>query len=291
MQKRTAGAAMNFKRWVINGQVRYTWAVYDVHSYIIPVINQLTAYAVIADENLNEIKRVTLLPYKSVSVDKKEGIDVHDFILLADNHYITITYYQRTVTNLPASLTPSGYAQVVSPVIQEINNDQVTWQWDGSEHAEFYTTSVEGNSFGITATPQDYMHMNSIIIDPRDNNFICSFRNLNQVLKIDHATGDIMWRLGGNNSDFPLTDDQKFLRQHNATLVDNNQTLLIFDNGEATERPYTRIVEFQLDETNKKVNGFKSFNVPEDFTQFMGSVQKIKSHYFIGGEPRSTIWM
>jgi hypothetical protein len=58
---------------------------------------------------------------------------------------------------------------------------------------------------------------------------------------------------------------------------------MLFDNGDATLRPESRIVEFKLDEANKKVMAFKSFTIPEPFTQFMGSVQKMGNEYFIGG--------
>ena len=93
-----------------------------------------------------------------------------------------------------------------------------------------------------------------------------------------------MWRLGGKNSDFPITADQKFLRQHDVTIADDNKTLLVFDNGEATERPHTRILEIQLDGQNRKITSFSSFPLPNgEFTPFMGSVQKRGDTYFIGG--------
>jgi hypothetical protein len=147
----------------------------------------------------------------------------------------------------------------------------------------FYANTVEGNIFSDSVTGQDYMHMNSMFIDPRDGNLICSMRNQDQVIKISRQTGAVIWRLGGKNSDFTLSPEQVFLRQHHATLVDNNQTLLIFDDGEATQRPLSRIVEFKLDEARKTVTGFTSFIIPEPFTEAMGSVQKMGDEYFIGG--------
>jgi hypothetical protein len=81
-----------------------------------------------------------------------------------------------------------------------------------------------------------------------------------------------------------MTADQKFLRQHHATLADSGQTLLIFDNGEKTERPQTRLLEFKLDENTKTVTSFKATPVPTNvFTEFMGSVQKRGNTYFFSG--------
>lgn len=282
-QKRTAYGAMNFRRWVLNGQVRYTWAMYDPTKYVIPVINNYCFTSYLADSNLNVIKTINLIAHGDISTDQNQTTDLHDFIYLDDNHYFTLSYYLKTVHNVPASLAPNGDPQVVCPVIQEVQNDQVVWQWEGSDYPEFYSTSVEENNFADTQTPQDYMHLNSMILDPKDNNLIVSCRNLDQVFKINHTTGAIMWRLGGSNSDFPVSDFQQSLRQHFASLTDNGQTLMIFDNGLAGVRESSRILEFQLDETNKAINGFRAFNIPEPFSQIMGSVQKFGTHYFISG--------
>jgi hypothetical protein len=172
---------------------------------------------------------------------------------------------------------------VVAPLIEEIRNGQVVWSWDASTDTSFYSNSVAGNLFTQTDTAQDYVHLNSITVDPRDNNLIVSMRNQCQVIKIDRQTGAVIWRLGGKNSDFPLTSKQSFLFQHNATLTDSNQTLMLFDDGDATLRPSSRVDEFILDESNKIVTGFKEFDIPEPFTSIMGNVQKIGNEYFIGG--------
>ena len=282
-ERRTPHGVTDFRRWTINGEERYTWFVYDADYYIIPSITYRLGYVVVADANLNELKRISLTAHGDITTTKNQGLDPHDFILIDDNHYIAMTYYEKTVTNVPALFTTSATTLVATPVIQEVSNGQVIWQWDASDYPEFYTTSVEGNQFTDSTIAQDYMHMNSMIIDPKDGNLICSYRNLNQILKINRQTGNIMWRLGGTNSDFVMTDDMKFLRQHNATLIDGGQTLLLFDNGHISLRPYSRVLEFQLDETSKTILSYKSYVIPEAFTQYMGSVQKTGDHYFIGG--------
>ncbi|MEO6830838.1 MAG: aryl-sulfate sulfotransferase [Chitinophagaceae bacterium] len=282
-QKRTAYGAMNLRRWVVNGQVRYTYCMYDPSTYVIPVINNYCFTSYIADSNLNVIKTIGLIAHGDITTGQNQSTDLHDFIYIADNHYYTLSYYLKTATNVPANLAPNGNPQVVCPVIQEVLNDQVVWQWEATDFPEFYTTSVESNNFSDVNTPHDYMHLNSMILDPSDNNLIISCRNLDQVFKINHTTGAIMWRLGGSNSDFPVSDYQQSLRQHYASLTDNGQTLMIFDNGLAGVRESTRILEFQLNESAKTINGFRAFNVPEPYSQIMGSVQKYGTHYFISG--------
>ena len=278
------GAVFCFRRWVIDGKIRYTYIVNDVNTWHIPNHNQLTGYAVIADSALNEIKRVHLLPGPGGITPGANmvDLDVHDFILLSDDHYYTMSYYPKHVSNIPAALNPSPTVSVIAPVIQEVKNDVVVWQWDGTDYPEFYDVSVEGNNYANGTITQDYMHINSMIIDPKDGHLVCSFRNTDQVLKINSKTGAIVWRLGGKNSDFPLTSSQQFMRQHDATFISNN-TMLLFDNGEQTKRPQSRILELTLDEVSKTVTEFKSYNIPAAFSRFMGSVQKIGYNYFIGG--------
>ncbi len=281
-QKNTDDEAYNFQEWHIDGKTYYTYCVNDKDAYVIPSVGYVACYYVIADSDLNELKRVHLQSFNNLDVSKQNALDAHDFILISPNHYIAEAYYEQYVTNVPTTLSPTGTAHIVTPVIQEVVNDAVVWQWIGSDHPEFYAESVAGGNFVISSLADDYMHLNSMYIDPRDNNLICSGRHIDQVFKVNRKTGDVIWRLGGVGSDFPVTADQQTLLQHHATLTDNNQTLLIYDNGNAS-RPTTRIVEFQLDEVNKKINGFKSFNVPEPYTSAMGSVQKHGTNYFIGG--------
>lgn len=280
----TAGIAMNFRKWNINGTTRFTWLVEDLYSYHIPGFQAyVPGYFVIADENMNELKRVYLTSHDEIDATLQNLVDSHDFVLLSDDHYICMSYYKKEVTNVPASLNPAATVTVVAPIIQEVNNGVVVWQWDGTLHPELYGESVEGNDFSSTTAVNDYLHLNSMTIDPSDNNLVCSFRNADMVAKIDRTTGNFIWQLGGANSSFPLTAEQKFLRQHHATFADNGSTLLLFDNGEVVLRPYSRILEFKLDQAAHTINGFKSYDIPADFSQFMGSVQKTDSTYFIGG--------
>ncbi|MDQ6609141.1 MAG: aryl-sulfate sulfotransferase, partial [Bacteroidota bacterium] len=243
----------------------------------------LPCTGVLLDENFNLIKRIRLLPFNGRTSADPDAVDAHDFIYLDDNHFITLSYFQKSVNNIPSSLNPAANCKVIAPIIQEIINGQVVWEWDGTNYPELYLQSVEGNVFSNGNVLHDYVHMNSLSIDPTDNNLICSMRNVNQVIKISRTDGRILWRLGGSNSDFPMSANMKFLRQHHATLTDNNQTLLLFDNGHVTERPYSRVLEFKLGQDYKTINSFKAFTLPEGiFAQFMGSVQKRGDTYFVG---------
>jgi hypothetical protein len=281
-EKEVGARADNFQKWIFNGITYYSYLLAE-GDYAIGGQGTEEGYAIVCDSNLNELWRAKYLSSGNVDNTDDDRLDVHDFILLGENHYMAISAHLETPTNIPDSLHPSSKARVVACRIEEVNNGQVIFNWDGADYPEFYGESVENNDFSDSVNTIDYMHMNSLCIDPNDNNIICSFRNLNEIIKINRATGAIMWRLGGKHSDFPLTSDQQFLRQHFARFTDNGQTLIFVDNGDATLRPYSRILEFHLDEDNKTVSSFNAYNVPDKFIQYAGSVKKANGYYFIGG--------
>ena len=283
LKEKDAGAtADNFQKWVFDGLTYYTYLLAD-GDYEVGGSGTEEGYGIICDSNLNELTRAKFLSDGNIDNPDNDKLDVHDFILLGQNHYMAMSDQLETPTNIPDSLHPSPKAKVVACIIQEVDNGQVIFKWNGADHPEFYGESVENNNFSDSVNTIDYMHMNSLCIDPNDNNIICSFRNLNEIIKINRTSGAIMWRLGGKHSDFPLTAGQEFLRQHYARFTDNGKTLIFVDNGDATLRPFSRILEFQLDESDKTVSSFNAYVVPDNFIQYAGSVKKANGYYFIGG--------
>jgi Arylsulfotransferase (ASST) len=291
-EKKTGLKVENFQKWTINGVTYYTYFTTETSNSknweLGGLVTTEEGYDIICDSNLNELSRVTLMPYGDVDTTNYDKLDLHDFILLGPNHYMTIVNRVISPTNIPDSLHPASNVRVIDCLIQEVNNGQVVFQWDGADYPQFYSESLQNNNFSDSVNVLDYMHMNSICIDPTDNNIICSFRNLCKIIKINRTTGAVMWQLGGTGSDFPLTSDEQFLFQHYVRLTDNNKTLIMVDNGDATLRPYSRIVEFQLNQANKTITHFSYYDIPDNFIQYEGSVEKENGYYFIGGGLSST---
>jgi arylsulfate sulfotransferase len=273
----------NLQKWTINGQVRYTYFHTEGISTLDGTTGTELGYEMVCDSSLNILDSVKLLSFGKIDANVQDKLDVHEFILLGDKHYIYETYYAETPHNIPDSLHPAAGVRVAACIIQEVLNGEVVFQWDGTQYPELFSASMENNNFGDTTTLLDYMHLNSICVDSTDNNLIVSFRNLNEIVKLNRQTGQIIWRLGGNNSDFALTPDQIFLRQHYPRLIENGKTLIFLDNGHDSLRAYSRILEFQLNQNSKTISSFKSFTIPDNFIQFAGSVKKEGNQYFIGG--------
>lgn len=107
-----------------------------------------------------------------------------------------------------------------------------------------------------------------------DGNLLCSYRHLNAILKINRQTGDLMWVLGGKGDQFGLKEEQQFAKQHAVTSLEDG-SILIFNND--TYKKDSTIIKIKLDEENKKVLEYKTYDIGEN-SIFMGSAQLLKDN-------------
>ncbi len=282
-EKMLGQTAYDFRQWQLGGKVYYTYIVNDPKAQHIFGTRIPAGYAVILDSALNELKEVHLLPHGSITTNEGQGLDLHEFLMRSEDDYYVMADYKKSVHNIPDSIPSSSNIKIGAPVIQEIRDNSVVWQWDASNFPEFYGTSTEHNHYTDTTKVQDYLHINSLFIDPMDSNLICSFRCANQVVKIDRRSGKILWRLGGKNSDFVLADDQKFYRQHNVTVTEDGRKLLMLDNGDTILRKSSRILELDIDQKTRKIMSYSTFPIKDTPCLFMGNVEKEGDDYFISG--------
>jgi hypothetical protein len=220
--------------------------------------------------------------------------DGHDFVLLDHDHYILTSPLPKPAENLPPELAGDNPQPCVfATVIQEVQNGQVIFEWDSTDHPALYALSTAGNDFAASSgsAPADYTHWNSIQVDPLDGNLLLSFRNLDAILKVDRQDGSIMWILGGAGDQFGLSEAQQFSHQHFARFQ-AGRDLLFFDNGNA--RGQTRLVRMALDESRKQLESYLALDTGR-LSEWMGSVQASSSStFFIGwgyhppGEPAVT---
>ena len=114
-------------------------------------------------------------------------------------------------------------------IVQEVDIEtgEVLFEWHSLDHV-----GLEESYYQSVAGPQDwafdYFHINSI--DPNPDGYLTiSARRTSAVYKVDRKTGEVVWRLGGKNSDFEMgpgtrTDWQHDARRHpddNITIFDN----------------------------------------------------------------------
>lgn len=263
------GITADFKQHVLaDGTIRYSYA------------NDVAPGRVyLMDQDFKDIGSLELLKNRDHDV---LAADVHDFVILGEEHYLIMSYAPKTVDLSGLKDSWSNAAPVTAAVIQEIDHGAVTFEWDSSDHPSLYSDSVDGNAFTAAST-SDYVHMNSMQVDPSDGNLIISLRHTNSILKLDRHTGNTIWTLGGRSDDFGLTADQRFSHQHHARKLDDG-TLLVFDNGNNAHA--TRVISMSLDEANKHVSSFSTvYTRPAEQpdTTYMGSAFRMSpSRYVIG---------
>ncbi|MCF0171393.1 MAG: aryl-sulfate sulfotransferase [Bacteroidaceae bacterium] len=272
----------DFKKTIVNGKIRYSYYIEDKEEYNYENVGYAPTKLIVMDENYKIIDIVSCKKYNNVP----EGfpLENHDSIILDDNHYIVSTYFGENVNNIDKKLIEkSTGSRVVAAIIQEIKDGKVLWQWNSTDHPELYELSQEHNDYkNLQNKWADYIYFNSMTVDPKDNNLICSFRNIDSILKIERYTGNILWILGGKGDQFGLKEKEKFSRQHYARLLSDG-SITLFDNGNKNKK--SRILELKIDEVNKKLINYKEFYLNNHFSPACGSVNKIdekKNVFMIG---------
>jgi len=200
--------------------------------------------------------------------------DNHDFQLLSNGHALLMSYDPQTVDM--SVIVPGGNpnATVIGLIIQEIDvNKNVVFQWRSWDHYNI----LDATYTNMTASTIDYAHGNAIEPDT-DGNIMISARQLSEITKINRSTGAMIWRLGGVNNQFTFPNDSIVQNyQHDIRRIANGN-ITFYDNGNNRPTPFSRAVEYQLDEVNKIATLVWEYrSSPDVFGPTRGSVQRLKS--------------
>lgn len=191
------------------------------------------------------------------------ALDAHELRVLESGNVVIFGLSGREVDMTPWG-AEDGCCLILDNVIQELDpQGKVVFQWNSKDHISF-----EGLPDVFTSNIRDfweYAHINSLAIDPADGNWIVSVRYHSQVIKIARAEtnfrgeafapGEIVWRLGGLQSDFEIVGDQRakgwqgFSFQHSASMPEPGR-LVVYDNASWPDLGVlgeSRYVEYALD--------------------------------------------
>jgi len=211
----------------------------------------------------------------------------HDVDILPNGHALVLAGESRSVDM--SQYFPYGRPDAVlsSAVIQEIDaNGNVVFQWRALDYLPITDSLAD-----VDIAAVDLNHVNTIALDPLDNNFLISLRTMCQIVKISRTTGQVIWRLGGKHSDFTFIGEHPenapyyFMGEHQMHRLINGN-LLFFDNGTIqitgtntpTPRSYSRAVEYHLDEVNMTATLVWEYrHSPDIQTPSEGSVQRFRN--------------
>jgi hypothetical protein len=173
--------------------------------------------------------------------------DLHEFSITQQDTALLTLYVQTQ-----ADLSPIGGPKdgmVWEGIAQELDleTEEVLFEWRSLEHVGVEESYREPPQ--EPTTPLDYFHINSIDID-FDGNWLISAKGTSAVYKVDRQSGEILWRLGGKESDFQMGEGTRTVSQHDARRQQDG-TITIFDNGappQVHEQSRTIAVSLDMDE-------------------------------------------
>ena len=177
--------------------------------------------------------------------------DFHEFKMLPNGHVMMMSYH--TIIYDMSTIVEGGRtdAQLVINIIQEQDRDKnVVFEWRNIDYIPITDSDLD-----LTASRINYGTLNAFDIDD-DGHILASFRNHSEIMKINKETGDVIWRMGGPRSEFTFAGEHEenapyyHSRQHNIRRRPNGN-ITMFDNGEFHKPPYSRAVEYSLDELDK----------------------------------------
>ena len=252
---------------------------------------QLEAYCelVMLDENLGEIQRVQYTPSEGDAFfggTKGQLIDPHDAIVFDTDSYIICTSDIREVDNIPAEVNPTAETSAEVVLIKEVADGEVVWEFSSGDYPEFYRYKMgrQNKYDNFREDFFDFMHFNSMAIDPADGNLLVSFRNQCSIIKIDRQTGKLLWIMGGKGDEFGLDEEMQFMCQHAISFVGEGR-ILMYDNR--IEGENSRILELEFDERRKTATLIRSVWLEADSTNW-GYVEKLDEHTYLVNEGQAS---
>tara|TARA_Y100000814_G_scaffold277383_1_gene238355 strand:- start:29 stop:1015 length:987 start_codon:yes stop_codon:yes gene_type:complete len=200
--------------------------------------------------------------------------DYHDIRVLENGNYILQAYDSLYVNmeELVSGGNPSALIIGVLRIQEFTQNNELIFDWFALDHLDI----SEYTNLNLSNQQITFMHGNSIEVD-NDGNLILSNRRSSEIIKIDRSTGEIIWIMGGPLNEFEISGDEfnGFSRQHDARRLENGN-ILIFDNGNNHSPPTSRVIEYEIHETNKTLNLVWEYRNPYGQESLsMGSSQRL----------------
>jgi hypothetical protein len=211
--------------------------------------------------------------------------DFHEFKMLPNGHVMMMSYH--TIIYDMSTVVEGGQtdASLVINVIQEQDrNKNVVFEWRNIDYIPITDSDLD-----LTASRINYGTLNAFDVDD-DGNILASFRNHSEIMKISRTTGEVVWRMGGTRGDFSYVGEHEenapyyHARQHNIRRRPNGN-ITLFDNGEFHQPPYSRAVEYELDEVNKVATLVSEWRYPDGniFCVTAGNAEPLSNGgWFIG---------
>jgi hypothetical protein len=225
---------------------------------------------------------------------KGYDMDHREFRILPGGNAIVLSTLLREIDLTDYGSEP-GCCSVQNFIFQELDPEGgLVFEWKAQDHLDELFADLPDAKLEHLTDNFDYAHINSLDLDPTDGNWIISARFVSEVLKVaryetkfkgvTYAPGDIVWRLGGKNSDFEIIGDDRaggwkgFSDQHSARVPEPGR-LLVYDNANWPDIGPTgdsRYVEYAYDEETLTATKVGEYAIAgSSATEICGSVARL----------------
>ncbi|KAJ5888984.1 hypothetical protein N7495_009025 [Penicillium taxi] len=222
------------------------------------------------------------------------AFNMYEFnILDGDRTALACTYRDR-MTDLSDLDRPDEDSWVITGGFVELDVETgcVLFKWDSLDQVPLH----ESARFHAWGSPDgkpgsDYVHINAV--DKNDaGDYIISLRFTNTVYMISGRDGRIMWRLGGNETDFD--QDFTFHKQHDVRFLEsdgNRHIISLMNNGadeDNADEQVSAALYIELDSNTMTARVIKRTERPDGgLTRLRGNVQHLSNNNtFIGWSER-----
>jgi hypothetical protein len=218
--------------------------------------------------------------------------DFHELQILENGNYLVIANENQTVDMSALISGGNPNARVLGTHAQELDRaGNVVFEFRSWDHFDI----LDAIGVNFLAASIDYCHMNSIAVD-YDGHILTSSRHMSEVTKVNRQTGEIIWRLGGNNNQFDFVDDEYGISyQHDARPVPGQPNhYTIFDNGNFHSPRFSRAVEFVIDTTDMTATKVWEYrDTPDRSSSAMGNAQRLSNgntliNWAVNNSPKAT---
>lgn len=223
---------------------------------------------------------------KTVSARLGFTSDIHEFLLTPNNTALFLS-----TKSVPMDLTPyggpaDGYVQDFAIQEVDLHTNELIFFWDALQHIPLSDSYEPASSATSTGNVWDAYHLNSIGLTDSVNDILVSGRNLWTIYRINKPTGNIVWQLGGMQSNFTIESGAEFSWQHDARFLPNNFVSMFDDNsnGSPSPGPASHGLILQLDLINLTASLYRSyFHDPNLTVGSQGNVQSLDNgNKFVG---------
>ncbi len=182
----------------------------------------------------------------SVSWDGSEVLELtlprvhNDLVELPDGRWATLQWEDREFEDGGETRTMLG-SRIIE-VDPETGDYEVIWSlFDGvtPDLSQTYEPFQEGEE------AENWAHVNSLHYNEALDAYVITTLYLGAVILVDRASGEMIWQLGGPDSDYDLGEDAP-VRPHNVELVGDR--LVIFDDGDVDRDVCSQVLAFDLDQ-------------------------------------------